>query len=63
MNNRLVILGTNEYQNPLIIRAKELGYETHVFGWKTGAIGETTADVYHDVISKEKRIKKWTKLF
>ena len=28
MNNRLVILGTNEYQNPLIIRAKELGYET-----------------------------------
>ncbi len=49
MNNRLVILGTNEYQNPLIIRAKELGYETHVFGWKTGAIGEETADVYHDV--------------
>lgn len=49
MNNKLVILGTNEYQNPLIIRAKELGYETHVFGWKTGAIGETTADVYHDV--------------
>ena len=48
-NNRLVILGTNEYQNPLIIRAKELGYETHVFGWKTGAIGESTADVYHDV--------------
>lgn len=49
MNNRLIILGTNEYQNPLIIRAKELGYETHVFGWKTGAIGETTADVYHNV--------------
>lgn len=49
MNNRLVILGTNEYQNPLIVRAKELGYETHVFGWKTGAIGEKTADIYHDV--------------
>lgn len=48
-NNRLIILGTNEYQNPLIIRAKELGYETHVFGWRTGAIGETTADVYHNV--------------
>lgn len=49
MNRRLIILGTNEYQNPLILRAKELGYETHVFGWKTGAIGETTADVYHNV--------------
>ena len=48
-NNKLVILGTNEYQNPLIIRAKELGYETHVFGWPTGAIGEKTADVYHPV--------------
>lgn len=49
MNKRLMILGTNEYQNPLIIRAKELGFETHVFGWPTGDIGETTADVYHPV--------------
>lgn len=49
INNRLMILGTNEYQNPLIIRAKELGYETHVFGWPHGEIGETTADVYHPV--------------
>ena len=48
-NKRLIILGTNEYQNPLILRAKELGYETHVFGWPTGAIGEKTADVYHPV--------------
>lgn len=48
-NNRLMILGTNEYQNPLILRAKELGYETHVFGWPHGEIGETTADVYHPV--------------
>lgn len=44
-----MILGTNEYQNPLILRAKELGYETHVFGWPHGEIGETTADVYHPI--------------
>ncbi len=49
MNNRLVILGTNEYQNRLILRAKELGYETHVFGWPVGEIGEKTADVYHPI--------------
>ena len=49
MNNRLMILGTNEYQNPLILRAKELGFETHTFGWKTGEIGERTADFYHPV--------------
>lgn len=48
-NNRLVILGTNEYQNRLIVRAKELGYETHVFGWPVGEIGEKTADVYHPI--------------
>ena len=44
-----MILGTNEYQNPLILRAKELGYETHVYGWPVGEIGEKTADVYHPV--------------
>lgn len=49
MNNKLMILGTNEYQNPLILRAKELGYETHVFGWPVGEIGEKTADVYHPI--------------
>lgn len=50
MNNKnLVILGTNEYQNPLILRAKELGFTTHVFGCPRGEIGESTADVYHPV--------------
>ena len=46
---RLIILGTNEYQNPLILRAQELGYETHVYGWPVGEIGEKTADVYHPI--------------
>lgn len=49
MNKRLVILGTNEYQNPLILRAKELGYETHVFAWPVGEIGEKTADFYYPI--------------
>ena len=49
MKPKLVILGTNEYQNPLIVRAKELGYETHVYGVPSGQIGETTADVYHPI--------------
>lgn len=49
MKKKIVILGTNEYQNPLILRAKELGYETHVYGVPSGQIGETTADVYHPI--------------
>ena len=48
-NNRLMILGTNEYQNPVIVRAKELGYETHVYGLQRGEIGEKTADFFHPV--------------
>lgn len=44
-----MILGTNEYQNPLIVRAKELGYETHVFGLPRGEIGERTADFFYPV--------------
>ena len=55
-NKKLVILGTNEYQNPLIIRAKELGYETHVYGLKRGEIVEKTADYFHaiDILDYEK---------
>ena len=48
-NKRLMILGTNEYQNPVIVRAKELGYETHVYGLQRGEIGEKTADYFHAV--------------
>ena len=48
-NNRLMILGTNEYQAPIIIRAKELGYETHVYGLQRGEIGEKIADIFHPV--------------
>lgn len=48
-NRRLMILGTNEYQNPVILRAKQLGYETHVYGLQRGEIGEKTADFFHPV--------------
>ena len=41
---KVVIIGANDFQNPLILKAKELGYETHVFAWKDGSIGEKTAD-------------------
>lgn len=44
-----MILGTNEYQNPVILRAKQLGYETHVYGLQRGEIGEKTADFFHPV--------------
>lgn len=46
---KLVIIGANEFQNPLILKAKEMGYETHVFAWRDGAVGEKTADFFYPI--------------
>ena len=55
-NNKIVIIGANDFQNQLILKAKELGYETHVFAWVDGAVGKETADYYYpiSIIEKEK---------
>ena len=49
MKKNIVIIGANEFQNPLILRAKELGYVTHVFAWQCGAVGESTADYFYPI--------------
>ncbi len=51
---RLVIIGANDFQNRLILKAKELGYETHVFAWEEGAIGKKTADYFYPISIIEK---------
>lgn len=59
MKKKIVIIGANEFQNPLILKAKELGFETHVFAWKSGDIGEKTADFFYPVsiVEKEEILK------
>lgn len=53
---KLVIIGANDFQNQLILKAKSLGYETHVFAWEGGAVGKETADYFYpiSIIEKEK---------
>ena len=53
---KIVIIGANDFQNPLILKAKEMGFETHVFAWRDGAIGEKTADYFYpiSIVEKEK---------
>lgn len=51
---RLAIIGASYLQEPLISRAKELGYETHVFAWKANDIGEIIADVFYPISIIEK---------
>lgn len=56
---KIVIIGANSFQNRLILKAKEMGYETHVFAWKCGDIGEKTADYFYpiSIIEKEEILK------
>lgn len=57
---KLVIIGANDFQNQLILKAKERGIETHVFAWQRGYIGERTADYFYPVsiIEKEEILQK-----
>lgn len=54
MNNKIVIIGANSFQNKLIIKAKQSGYETHVFAWQCNDIGEKTADYFYPISIIEK---------
>ncbi|MBQ4375514.1 MAG: ATP-grasp domain-containing protein [Erysipelotrichales bacterium] len=51
---RIVIIGANSFQNRLILKTKELGYETHVFAWQCGDVGEKTADHFYPISITEK---------
>ena len=46
---KIVIIGANDFQNRLILKAKEMGFETHVFAWKDGSVGEQTADYFYPI--------------
>ena len=50
---KIVIIGANDFQNQLILKAKEMGFETHVFAWKDGSVGERTADYFYPISIKE----------
>lgn len=57
---KIVIIGANDFQNPLILKAKEMGFETHVFAWQDGSIGERTADYFYpiSIVEKEQILEK-----
>lgn len=51
---KVAIIGANEFQNKLILKAKELGIETHVFAWEEGAIGKINSDYFYPISIVEK---------
>lgn len=56
MKKNIVIIGANEFQEPLIQRARELGYVSHVFAWQADDVGEYSADYFYpiSIIEKER---------
>lgn len=54
MKNKIVIIGANEFQEPLVLKAKEMGFETHVFAWEDGAVAKKCADYFYPISITEK---------
>lgn len=59
-NNNLAIIGASYLQKPLIEKAKEMGYITHVFAWASNDVGEKIADYFYpiSIVEKEKILNK-----
>ncbi len=49
MSKNLAIIGASYLQLPLIEKAKEMGFTTHVFAWAANDVGETAADHFYPI--------------
>lgn len=59
---KIIVIGANNFQLPLIKKAKELGHETHVFAWEKGAVGKNIADVFYPIsITEKAKIMEYAK--
>ena len=56
----LAIIGASYLQLPLIRKAKEMGFRTHVFAWAADDVGEKEADSFYpiSIIEKEQILDK-----
>lgn len=52
--NDVAIIGASYLQLPLILKAREMGYTTHVFAWAAGDVGEAAADFFYPISIVEK---------
>lgn len=61
---KIAIIGASYLQLPLILKAKNLGYETHVFAWQCGDIGEEAANYFYpiSIIEKEDILRECRRL-
>ncbi len=51
---RVVVIGANEFQLPLIQKVREMGFEAHVFAWRDGSVGAEYATKCYPISIVEK---------
>ena len=49
VTKNLAIIGASYLQLPLIEKAKEMGFTTHVFAWAVNDVGEAVADYFYPI--------------
>ena len=57
---RIAIIGANEFQKKLVLKARNMGIETHVFAWEEGAVAKDVSDYFYpiSIIDKERILEK-----
>lgn len=60
IKRKIAILGASYLQRPLVMKAKEMGLETHVFAWQEGNVVDDICDYYYNIsiLDKEDILKK-----
>jgi biotin carboxylase len=60
MEKHLAIIGASYLQLPLIEKAKQMGFTTHVFAWAADDVGEKAADHFYpiSIVEKEQILEK-----
>lgn len=51
---KIAIIGANEFQKKLVLKARELGIETHVFAWEEGAVAKEVSDYFYPISITDK---------
>lgn len=51
---KLAVIGANEFQKKLVLKARDMGIETHVFAWEEGAIAKEVSDYFYPISITEK---------
>ena len=53
---KIAIIGASYLQLPLVLKAKEMGLETHCFAWEEGAVCKEICDFFYPISILDKEI-------